>query len=419
MYKLQLFFLFMVISLMSHAQLNNYDLYLPANTNASDNKYTSQIYYNSHLNSNGLTNGFLNTLNKSGYISDELKNDQYEQLNGHVLSSHNMIAGADFWINSQDEDKFSYYFGFDHQQILDSKIDADIIGLLFYGNKKYAGKNLNIDDTHLYSTYFNRMKVGGGIDFGDGDTKHTISGALSIILGQNYEELTIHKSDFYTQQEGEYIDLSIQADIELADTSWANIWTINGIGSSIDLSYSLIKENNYHLALSIKNLGIINWRNASFSGSADTSLRFQGIQNDDDQDQTIPDNFSFDNLRNIVFKDAREEAFTKMLPMDIHITGGKYFSNSKFYAGVSTVFFPSLHRSYIAEVFFTWNHKDKFHITPIVAYNSLEQLTAGLAIGVNISKSISIRAGSSYLTSSFNSQAPAAQGGFVSFIFIK
>ena len=418
MYKINFLFLFLFISLMSYAQLNNYNPYLPTN-NTLDLKFSSQVYYNSHLNSNGLTNGFLNTLNKSEYISDELKNKQYEQLNGHVLSSQNMIAGADFWINSRDENRFSYYIGFDHQQVLDSKIDADIIGLLFYGNKKYAGENLDINNTHLYNTYFNRLKVGGGIDFGDDKITHTITGALSIILGQNYEDLIIHQSDLYTHQDGEYIDLSIQADIELADTSWANIWTINGIGSSVDLTYSLIKENNYHLAFSIKNLGFINWHKASFSGSVDTGFRFEGIQNDNHQNQSVPDNYAFDNLRNIIFKDAKEEAFTKMLPMDIHITGGKYFSNSKFYAGISAVFYPTLHRTSLAKLFFTWNHKDKFHITPIMAYNSLGQLTAGMAIGVNISKSVFIRAGSSYLTSFFNSEAPAAQGGFISLVFVK
>jgi len=412
-----LIILFILVSLLTNAQHYNFNPYLPSNIKPSEWKYAGGIYYNSHLNSSHLTNEFLNHFNQSKYINDDIKDKQLKGLNEPILNTQSQVMGADFWLNSKSDEKFSYYFGFDHQNIIDSQLDPNLIGLLLYGNKKYAGENLQIKQSNFYSTYFNRIKIGGIIDFGNSETKHTIAGFVSVILGQNHEEINIGHAQIFTQQDGDYIDLGIQAQIELADTNWADIWTVNGLGSALDVHYSLVKEKNYYIGLSIKNLGFINWHRASFSGTVDTNFRYEGLNQD--QENTNPDNFSYDNLRQIIFKNAKNEAFTKLLPMDIHLTAGKYFSQGKFYAGISTSFYPTLHYSYQTELFFTWNHRDKFHITPIIAYNSFEQLTAGLSFGANISKTIIIRAGSSYLSSFFSPDKAASQGGFISIVFVR
>ena len=412
-----LFIFFILVSLLAKAQHYNFNPYLPTNSKQADWKYAGGIYYDSHLNSSHLTNEFLNHFNQSKYINNNIKDKQLKQLNAPVFNTQSQIFGADFWLKSKDDERFSYYFGFDHQNIIDSKLDPNLIGLLLYGNKQYAGEEINIEQSDYYSTYFNRIKIGGVIDFGQKENKHTITGFINVILGQNHEEININHANIFTQQDGDYIDLSIQAQIELADTNWADIWTVNGLGSSLDVHYSLIKEKDYHIGLSIKNLGFINWHRASFSGTADTSFRYEGI--DPNQNNTNPDSFSYDNLRQIIFKNAKNEAFTKLLPMDIYLTAGKYFSNGKFYTGIATTFYPTLHYSYQTELFFSWNHHDKFHITPILAYNSFEQFTAGLSLGANISKTIIIRVGSSYISSFFSPDQAAAQGGFISLIIVR
>lgn len=390
-------------------------IYYPQSSQVDDWRIKAQLYYDNHNNSNAFINEFATAINQSKYISSDLKDRQSSVLEPSIISGRTLKSGFDLWLNSKNkEKKLSYYFGLDFQQVLDSRIDEDMVNLLFYGNKPYAGENLNISNTDYMSIYFNRIKAGVSKSFGKGEVKHQLSGIVGFNFGQNYDAVQLKNSNFYTQEEGDYLDISIQAETQLADTVWGDVFTINGMGTSLDLHYSVHKEKDFYIGINIGNLGFVSWNKHPFVASADTAFRFSGLENDSTENPNIPNDFSYDNLRNIIFTNPNHQAFTELLPLDININAGKYLVDGKLYVGVNTVFYPTLIANYRAEIFATWNYLEVFQVTPIIGYNSYQQVNIGLAVGFELWDTMLVRAGSSYLNSMFNPNAKVGQGGFVS-----
>lgn len=394
-------------------------IYYPQSSQAEKWKIQAQLYYDNHNNSSAFINEFATAINQSKHISSDLKDRQSSVLEPSIISGRTLKSGFDLWLNSKNkEKKRSYYFGLDFQQVLDSRIDEDMVNLLFYGNKPYAGKNLNISHTDYRNIYFNRIKAGWSKSFGKEEVEHQVSGILGFTFGQNYEAVQVNNSNLYTQEAGDYLDISIQAETQLADTAWGDVFTINGKGVSLDLHYSAHKEKDFYIGINVGNIGFVSWNKHPFVASADTSFRFSGLENDSTDNPSIPNDFSYDNLRGLIFSNPSHSAFSEVLPFDINVNGGKYLAEGRLYMGVNSVFYPTLIANYRAEIFTTWNYLDIFQVTAIVGYNSYEQFNVGIAVGIDLWDMMQLRAGSSYLNTLFNPKAQVGQGGFISVLLI-
>jgi len=402
-----------------NAQQPNYNPYFPVDMSSKDWNFATHVYYDNHNNSNSLSNEFSFALNNSEYIDKDLKDRQMSEIDGAVLANRTFKAAAGVWLNSKKQNNIFYYFGIDGQQVLDGSVDENLVGLALYGNKPYAGEKLDISNTEYMSIYFNRIKLGMGKTFGEGNIKHTFSGILGITAGQNYDYLNVQNASFYTHPDGDYLDMHVQAETQLGDTVWGDIFAINGLGASLDLHYSLQKEKDFFFALNIQNLGFINWNKSPFSATADTNIYFEGIDNDSTNTQQIPNDYSYGNFRDIIFTSPDRSSFSKILPFNINLTGGKFFSEGKFYLGINTTIYPTLIANYRAELFATYNFNDKFQVTPLIGYSSYNKLNVGLSVGAQLWDSVYLRAGTIYLNSMFISDAAAGQGGFVSIVFVR
>ena len=410
-----LLFVFIFAAFISRGQEQTYDIYYPQKIEAKDWKVRAQIYYDNHNNSNGFINEFTSAINQSKYLNQELKDRQSQSLGSSTLSGRSLKSGFDLYLNAKDPNKdLYYYFGLDHQQILDSRIDKNMVNLLLYGNQAYAGEQLSIENTEYSSVYFNRIKIGIGKRLGKGELKHELSAKLGLNFGQNYDAVQVHHSKFYTHPQGDYLDIDFQAETQLADSVWGSLFTINGMGASIDLHYSVHQDKKFFLGVHIANIGFIHWNKSPYIAAADSSFTFSGLENDSLNQEQIPNDFSYNNLRNLLFTQPSHEAFTELLPFDIQLTGGVYFANGKFYMGMNTHFYPTLMATYRAEIFVSYKYMDFFSLTPIIGYNSYEQFHMGLAVGFELWDLINIRAGSSYLNTMFNPNAKLGQGGYVS-----
>lgn len=392
--------------------------YFPAQTVKDNWKVRAEIFGSDEANSNTFTNKFFKEVNNSGYIDPQLKADQLDKMNGDILTGTMQRIGAGVYINSR---KLFYYAGIDHQQVLDSRIGSNLVRLLLQGNKPFAGTTLEIPPSVSTSIYFNRLVGGVGYAMQKEEITHTFFGKMALTSGQNYDYINVDHASLYTHPDGDYLDMTVKANTQLSDTVWAGVFDINGMGLSFDLSYSLNKKNDYFLGMSVSNLGFVNWNGNTFSASIDTSFVFEGITMDTTSasDGEVPDDYSYKNLRRILFKDPDGSPFTTGLPVIINLAGGKYFDDGRFYAGINAFYYPTLEANYKIEVFGTWNHRSVFQLTPIFTYSAYQQLHFGLAAGVKIGKNFIVQAGSNYLDSFFNGDAPAGTGGFVRMVFVR
>ena len=398
------------------AQADMYPYY-PAQTQKTDWKIRVDVFGSEASQSNTFTNTFFNEVTSSGYLSPELKNEQLDKLNGGVLTGTKRSIGGGVFINSR---KVFYYVGVEHQHILDSRIDENLIKLLLLGNKPFAGTTLNIGSSVYTSTYFNRLMGGVGYELKQDNKSHTFFGKLALTSGQNYDNIQVDQASLYTHPDGDYLDMTVKANTQLSDTVWAGIFDINGIGLSLDLSYVLEKEKDFFVGFSAKNLGFINWNGNTFSAAIDTSFIFEGVSNDTNNisGEEIPDDYSYKNLRRILFTNPDGSSFTKGLPVILNLNAGKYFSGDQFYAGLNFSLYPTLEANYQVEVFGTWNYKHILQLTPIISYSSYEKVNFGLSVGVKPFKNIYVQLGTAYLDSFFNGDASAGKGGFVRLVYV-
>lgn len=402
------------LSINSIAQESLYYNYYPTDINKTEWKLGGHLFYQNHNNSDQLTNEFAEALNNSEYLSHDFKMKQLAELNGSSYLNRLSKGAVGFWLRKE---KLSWYIGMDFQQVLDGRIDEDLTKLMLMGNAPYAGQTLDFEMTDYMNVYFNRLKLGLSKTIDKKDAQHTITGLLAFTVGQNYNYTELSSGSAFTQEDGEYMDLAIAGETQMSDTVWADIFTFAGFGASLDIDYSFLKKDNFYISLGVKNLGFVNWNKAPFQAAADTSILFSGI--DEQGENDIPNDFSESSLRKLIFKDVDGSSFSGILPFNFHLSAGKFFAQTKFYVGVNTFFYPSLHYNYRAELFVTWNIKDAVRLSPLLAYNSFNTFNFGLAAETTLWKKWSIRAGSSYLNTAFDKESPLGQGFFLSLVFRK
>jgi hypothetical protein len=403
---------FMVLCL--SAQIPGFSPYYPQTTQDRPWKYSFRAYYQDDANSNHFSNDFFRAVNRSEFLSDELKDQQISSLDGQTLTGRIRQSGVDAWINSgKKPGKLYFYVGIDFQQVLDSRIDSDLISLLLKGNKPYAGQTLSVPSSEYLNLYFNRIKGGIGLQAGSGPIHHTFSAALAFTSGQNYDWVKVTNSSIYTHPDGDYLDAVIRAETKSSDTVWGKVYDINGAGLSADFQYAIEKEKDFYAGIAIQNLGFISWNGNPFNAKVDTTFRFDGIVNDTTSNQGIPNDYSYDNLRRLIFKNPDDTPFTQSLPVILHGSAGKFFSNGRFYAGMSAFYYPSLISNYKLELFTTWNHRDFLQVTPVVTFSSYSKINYGLAMGWKINDHFIVRAGSSYLNTLFSQEAAVGKGGYI------
>lgn len=410
---------FILFAAIGFVQTPNYNPYFPQGLNSKDWKFAAHTFYDIHNNSNYLSNEFSFALNNSEFIDESMKERQIDQLKGSVLAGRTSKVELGVWYrNSNKENNLFYYVGLDAQQNLVAEVDPNLIKLVLNGNKPYAGTPLIIENTNYKNIYFNRIKLGLGKSLATNETTHTLSAIFGVTDGQNLDEINIESASVFTEQNGDFLELNVVAETQRGNTAWGNLFTINGLGASVDLHYSILKDKDFYFAVNINNIGFINWNKSTFSANVDTSFSFTGIQNDTNNLDEIPNDFSTDNLRDIVFENPNTSSFLQALPYDINLNAGKFIKEGKFYIGMNTHLYPSAIFNYRAEFFATWNMKNRFQLSPIIAYSSFAKLNVGLAIGFELWETFQIRAGTSYLNSMFISDSPVGQGGFISLVFI-
>jgi hypothetical protein len=413
--------IFLLASSFLFGQMDMQYPYFPLHNNESpDWKVQFTPFFRQQASSNTFTNEFFNLINQSQYLENQMIDRQIAGMSGSSLSGQITKMGIGIKINNKNNAGKSHFnLVIENQHYLDAMLDDDMIKLLMKGNKPFAGETLKASQSSYYNIYFNQIKLGMGHKLGKGETLQQFSWLVGFNLGQNYNRIEIENSTFYTHPQGDYLDITASLKTRLSDTVWAEIYNVNGYGFSTDLEYKITIPEKFHLGLTISDLGLIFWNGNTFNGQFDTSFVFNGLSNDTTGiSENLPDDFSYNNLRRMIFETSSSESFTEELPLNFRLTTGKYFIGDKLYLGMTGTYYPFLNANFDFEVFLTWNQKNKIYLTPIVSYGSYANLNIGLGVGIKIIDLIHLQIGSRYLNTMFDKDSMLGSGGYGSLTFI-
>tara|TARA_Y100000589_G_scaffold43565_2_gene36644 strand:+ start:1612 stop:2862 length:1251 start_codon:yes stop_codon:yes gene_type:complete len=243
---------------------------------------SNQILMNTKggLASSSIPQEFMNKFIFPGFIDESLKDAaslrmKDENYFGGILSGNINVMMHDQ--NKGSKNEKIYGFGFGTNLEADLKFSKDLFDLTFYGNKAYANKTLNLNNTSFNSLAYSYVEFSFGQSMINKKMKSSIWADLGFLIGHGNTSIDFEKGSLFTEENGDYLEINLsESSMFLSDTTSTNF--LKGLGAKADLYYSL-QNRNSRLFLSTENIGGIFWRNIA-SAKLDTTLNFEGIEID-------------------------------------------------------------------------------------------------------------------------------------------
>ena len=282
--------------------------------------YQGQIgLFNTAFNSKAILNssGFWDTSHKA-YLLQQLESENHLFFQGENTLKYTNKKG--------------WSIALQHKQLAYSNYNKDLAQLALYGNATLTGEKLSLDPFN--SSYYRYSEVTFGFRFHEHLQVNT-----SAILGHQFASIQIKSADFYTAENGSYIDYDLSLEAHYTDTDFADIFQNRGLGAALGFYYEQEKEDVL-IRLSASDIGFISWDDGCTNLYIDTTYHFEGIALDDllDFNQEIIEN-EIDALEGQINSPV-QESYTWKIP--ILLRG--YFEQKIHNKHFSAISFGAEHR---------------------------------------------------------------------------
>lgn len=232
------------------------DLNLGYGSNSIDNEFLSKILWGGHIDS---------TLKNR--VSDRLANNN--RLGFEINYELKYFNLKDTFLRSFPD--YRYYFGFGSFTNVSISYKADFFRVLFYGNKGFEGKSVDLNKTNFFISDFKKLS------FGVTHLDNGSSIAASLIIGNNHQLLNINSGELYTEPGGGQIDLVIDGIAQQSDSLANGYLSFSGAGAALDFNFRILESINF----SVQNLGFGYWKRNPTQVNFNDTIQFSGFQVDD------------------------------------------------------------------------------------------------------------------------------------------
>jgi hypothetical protein len=378
------------------------------------------------FNSSSITNKFLNNYLYGSRIDSLPKQWMFRELKQKNTFGSDEEGGLSFLFSPDTlfgNTSMSIFVKYNKYYHIDLSFTDDLFELFFDGNKRFAGKNVDLSHSSLNVLNYDQIQFGIQTKFGGDKITHTFGIGLSINNGYKNLNINIPKGNIFTDANAEYIDFSANYEVSMSDTSHTWLGTFKGLGTSINLYYSFKTKNNNCFNFQITDLGFIRWAGQSQQFSKDTTIHFEGVNVTDilNVGGNIFGNFNTDSIVHSYIFSKTTRPYTMLTPACLKISYLYNFSekirtefsaNQKFFVHYDPFFL--LKTQYLP---------DKRNIISLNlcygGYGGLNirekhEIDAGFEYSHNFGKGLIILAGSNYLNGILFPYSITAQGAFLS-----
>ncbi|MEM7369929.1 MAG: DUF5723 family protein [Bacteroidota bacterium] len=253
---------------------------------------------------------------EAGFLSDATKDDIIGQ-----LKTDNRIQLGFLWdvtVNVQLKKLPISVFTRQNTQTFVGFNDPRSLGLLLYGNAKYAGETLTDEGISFGLSRYQEIGAGTALSAG----KWAVGIRLKALLGQQATVLQNLDYSLFTEAFGAKV--SMQSEYNFFRTQNTGN---PGIGFGIDLGAVYTLRPNLSLQFAVQDLGSIRWQGDSYEQTV--NFDYEGIEITQlfSTDFTNPSSFiPSDTLRSLLIPDPASGQLTQQLPTQLSI-GGAYSWN--------------------------------------------------------------------------------------------
>ena len=219
--------------------------------------YQGQIgLFNTALNSKTILHStdFWDYSNKAHFIQ-QLESENHLFFNGENALRYNNKKG---WIISLENKHLAY-----------STYTKDLAKIALYGNAPCIGENLSL--APFNTSYYRYSELAVGFRLHENFQLFT-----SGIIGHQFASIQTNTADFYTAENGSYIDYDLSLEIHYTDTAFSNMFEKRGLGAALSLYFEQEKED-FSIRLSASDIGFILWDKDCNNIYIDTAFHYKGI----------------------------------------------------------------------------------------------------------------------------------------------
>lgn len=296
--------------------------------------YILSVYGNYAFASNAISNSFAKDYYTGAYIKESQKENVFDKLKDKNRFGVEFNSGINVQSFVDSIGKSTGWWlraGLNHSSIISAGFSEDFFKLFFSGNKQFAGRTAQLSSFKLYQLNYQSIEMGLAKNIITEKGQHSFYAGINIFKGQNCEFIESDRATLFTEENGAYLDLDLQVKSYSSDSSGKSFGDWNGSGAGIDLYYSFENKNHHSFAVTINDLGMMQWNKKSNFISADKKFRFEGIDVSslfDLSDTVTTFDFLTDSLKFDTYIDEREKkSFTRLSPVKINIEYNRVMSD--------------------------------------------------------------------------------------------
>lgn len=251
-------FTFVVICGVVQAQVPS--IWLLDSTYINHDGTTLSIDAVSSWGSNGLDNAWLSDMVQGGHINTFQKDRLLKNLEDRNRLGGEARGGISFWSFADSvfgNSNWGYQANISTHFNASLNFDKDLFRLIYYGNNPFRNDSLDFSNTEMmYQSY---QKFGFGIF----NKKHFSSIRLSVVSGQQIQQLSLDRATWITSFDGTSTSLVYAGEYFEGDTAKTGFGAGRGLGVCLDVEFNIpMKDGKGFISLAMNDIGYIGWNNA-------------------------------------------------------------------------------------------------------------------------------------------------------------
>ncbi|NSW46083.1 MAG: hypothetical protein HPY79_09755 [Bacteroidales bacterium] len=226
---------------------------------------------------NGFNKKFIQAVNQSQYLSDDLKTSN--PLKAYNYLFYNLNEEISFY-HMPDSllsmEKTGYHVGISYKQLFTSAFNNDLFNIIAFGNKMFAGKDADLSQSLFQYYDYGTLSLGLYKVFEDENTITKAIFDFNVHAFKDIQYLYIPNASLYTADDGSYINFKLRGTYQAK-----NNHSFDTPGISFNAGISLYNKSSHTLfSFQVKQLGVAFLINQSYHATIDTMVHYEGIQID-------------------------------------------------------------------------------------------------------------------------------------------
>jgi hypothetical protein len=372
------------------------------------------------FNIDGQSSSSLNNamLNASGFIDNNLKDENYERLgdlNRGGTSSDAKIFYRRRYAEIRGIKNLGFYFALEHHYLDENMFTKDLYRLTFYGNKEYAGKCADLTNTARH--YLNYYQLKAGLERISGNSRHRYGANLAFNMGNRLNTFRFYEpSGLFTNSTGTELILKSDAEYNESDTARTDWYQLNGFGAGLDIFYEFRKEGKFKILFSIENLGFIRWNNQYMHFAEKEHYSYSGFDVNNVFEISESISPSGDTLMNYIYTHGERAAASIGTPADIKLRYTQLLLSGKVEMNLLAHYRAFSYMMPLLQWDATYALGEALKAGPVLSYGGYTGFNAGLKLDLRLLRKLYIRLESRYITG-FAQHSFSGIGGFINFTY--